>query len=99
MTSILYSVTLPIANALEDAYKIDHSVMVLIPIVYLLMHPLLTFVVSVIIRKYGVAKNNFLGGILLILGAGIRVLVNKWFYVLIIGSVFAGAGRPIILNA
>lgn len=51
------------------------------------------------IGKYGLATNLFLGGVLLILGSGIRVFINDWFYVMIIGSIFAGGARPIILNA
>lgn len=40
------------------------------------MHPLLTFLVTGFINKYGLYISQLTGGILLILGAGCRLLIN-----------------------
>lgn len=67
--------------------------------IYMLMHPLFTFVASSVIVNKGFAYSIRIGSAVTILGFAIRLLVNKSFYSVLVGQVFTGIGRPFILNA
>jgi cyanate permease len=99
IASVISTVTLPISVWLESGYEVSHFTISMIPVIFLIMYPIFTFVSSELIMKKGVWVANFIGQILLILAALSRLLVNYNFYTVIIGSVFAGAARPLIINS
>lgn len=62
------------------------------------MHPIFTFPASYVIDTYGARVGITVGSLLCLLGLGIRLLVNQGFFIVIIGQIVAGIGRPFILN-
>ncbi|KAL4460444.1 hypothetical protein ABPG74_000195 [Tetrahymena malaccensis] len=96
--SLLFPICNPIVNVVKQLYGVDTSIVNLNSLLFLLMHPLFTFPANFIIDKYGVKISITLGCVLCMIGAWLRLLVNQNFYILIVGSIFCGIGRPFILN-
>jgi len=67
-------------------------------LLYLLMHPIFTFPANIVIEKFGVRKSIMLGSLFCLAGSWIRLLINESFYIVIVGSIVCGIGRPFILN-
>ena len=65
---------------------------------FILMHPIFTFPAAYIIDSKGVRAGIMLGSFLGILGVTLRLFVNKAFWLVILGQLLAGIGRPFILN-
>lgn len=64
----------------------------------MLMHPIFTFPAAYVIDSMGARAGIMLGSILGIVGVSIRLLVNQGFWLVIVGQVLAGIGRPFIMN-
>lgn len=62
------------------------------------MHPIFTFPAAYVIDTFGARAGIMLGSILGIIGVSVRLLVNSGFWVVIVGQVLAGIGRPFIMN-
>lgn len=67
-------------------------------LLYILMHPIFTFPAAYVIDTFGAKAGIMLGSVLGIVGVSIRLLVNSGFWLVIIGQVLAGIGRPFIMN-
>jgi fucose permease len=60
--------------------------------------PIVTFPANFLIEKYGMSSSTKVGLVLTIIGAWIRVYVNDYLPVIIIGNLFAAIGAPLIYN-
>lgn len=58
-----------------------------------------TFPSNYVIDFYGARKGILLGSFLTTIGMAIKLLINKSFYLVIVGQVFAAIGQPFLLNA
>jgi cyanate permease len=63
------------------------------------MYPICSYLASYLLIKIGLYKTNFIGVILMVFGAAIRLFINYNFNFLLIGTIFAGAAKPIIYNS
>ena len=62
------------------------------------MHPIFTFPASYVIDKNGTRISIIIGSLLILVGAGIRLLINHNFAFVLLGQVIAGTERPFIIN-
>lgn len=62
------------------------------------MHPIFTFPAAYVIDTMGTRAGIMLGSVLCIFGISLRLLVNSGFWLVIVGQVLAGIGRPFIMN-
>jgi FLVCR family feline leukemia virus subgroup C receptor-related protein len=62
------------------------------------MHPLFTFPAAYVIDSMGTRAGIMVGSILSIVGVSLRLLINQGFWLVLVGQVLAGMGRPFILN-
>ena len=68
-------------------------------LLFILMHPIFTFPAAYVIDTYGTRLGIIVGSGLCLIGVGLRLLVNHGFFLVILGQVIAGIGRPFILNS
>ena len=62
------------------------------------MHPIFTFPAAYVIDSMGTNFGIKIGCILGIVGMSLRLLVNSGFWIVLIGQIIAGIGRPFIMN-
>jgi FLVCR family feline leukemia virus subgroup C receptor-related protein len=98
MTSIGMSTLNPIAAELELIYGYSAFAINLGGLAYILMHPLFTFPAAYVIDNKGVRAGIIVGSVLSLIGVCLRLLINQGFWIVILGQVLAGIGRPFILN-
>jgi FLVCR family feline leukemia virus subgroup C receptor-related protein len=67
-------------------------------LLYMLMHPIFTFPAAYVIDSKGARAGIILGSILGILGVTMRLFVNHGFWLVLVGQILAGIGRPFIMN-
>lgn len=98
MTSIGMNTLNPIATLLSEIYDEPAFFINLGGLLYILMHPFFTFPAAYVIDSKGVKAGIVVGSVLSLAGMCLRLLVNQGFWVVIVGQVLAGIGRPFILN-
>lgn len=98
MVSVVLNTLTPIAAYLTDIYDQDAVTVNLGSLLCVLMHPIFTFPAAFVIDTYGTRVGIMIGSILAIVGLSLRILINEWFFVVIVGQIVAGIGRPFILN-
>lgn len=98
MTSIGMNTLNPIATLLSEIYNEPVSIINLGGLLYILMHPFFTFPAAYVIDRKGVRSGIIVGSVLSLLGLSLRMLINNGFWIVIVGQVLAGIGRPFILN-
>ncbi|CAD8109988.1 unnamed protein product [Paramecium primaurelia] len=100
VNGVPYEICVPISSFMAEIYNVSLAVVATASTVFMVMHPILSFVAAQTISNYGWASATNLGVILTILGCAIKLLINQaGFTVLIIGQVLCGIGRPFILNS
>ena len=99
MTSVLMNTINPIASDVSIIYDQAPIVINLCGLLFILMHPLFTFPAAYVIDSKGIKAGILVGSILGIIGISLRLMVNvAGFWIVILGQVLAGIGRPFILN-
>jgi FLVCR family feline leukemia virus subgroup C receptor-related protein len=64
----------------------------------MLMHPIFTFPAAYVIDSHGARTGIIVGSVLGTIGVSMRLLVNQGFWLVLVGQVLAGIGRPFIMN-
>lgn len=62
------------------------------------MHPIFTFPAAYVIDTMGTKAGIMVGSVLGLVGASLRLMVNSGFWLVLVGQLLAGIGRPFILN-
>jgi cyanate permease len=62
------------------------------------MYPFFSYVASYLLIKFGLYKTNTIGVLMMTLGAAFRVFLNHNFNFYLVGTLLAGAAKPIIFN-
>jgi FLVCR family feline leukemia virus subgroup C receptor-related protein len=96
--SVMLSTLNPIASFLCTIYGQTSVIVNLGGLLFTLMYPIFTFPASYVIDTFGTKTGITIGATLVILGAGMRALINNHFSFVIAGQIIAGIGRPFILN-
>jgi FLVCR family feline leukemia virus subgroup C receptor-related protein len=96
--SVLLNTLNPIASFLCIIYDQTSLVVNSGGLLFTLMHPIFTFPASYVIDTFGTRTGITVGATLVLIGAGMRGLVNYNFLFVIAGQIIAGIGRPFILN-
>ncbi|CAD8138414.1 unnamed protein product [Paramecium pentaurelia] len=88
-----------ISNELIEIYDTSETLVTMASTSYMIMHPILSIPCSQFIVNYGWATSSKIGVILTILGSLVKLFVNYTdFYMIVIGQILIGAGKPFILN-
>lgn len=88
----------PIGPYVQDLYEITPSKVTLPPLVFMLVSPPTMLPVNYISDRYGIRIGTMIGGFMIILGTGIKCLINTNYNYTIIGSIFGGIGNSFICN-
>ncbi|KAL4439315.1 hypothetical protein ABPG74_016978 [Tetrahymena malaccensis] len=98
--NLIVQTTTPIVNILHTIYP-DYSkqVISLCALVFYVSHPPMAFVSNYIIEQKGLKFGITFGAILMIIGTGLRCLVNQGFYFVIIGQFINAVGNCFITNS
>ncbi|CAK64992.1 unnamed protein product (macronuclear) [Paramecium tetraurelia] len=100
VNGVPYEICVPISSFTAHIYNVTLALVATASTVFMVMHPILSFVAAQTISNYGWASATNLGVILTIAGCAIKLLINQaGFLVLLIGQVLCGIGRPFILNS
>ncbi|CAD8060431.1 unnamed protein product [Paramecium primaurelia] len=99
INGIAYQTFIPNAKQFIELYDVSEQIITLSGTIFLIMQPLFTFFASSFIVKKGFALSLNFGVLLTIVGYGIRLLINKFsFSIVILGQACLGISRPFILN-
>ncbi|KRX05105.1 Major facilitator superfamily domain, general substrate transporter [Pseudocohnilembus persalinus] len=85
----------PVANQIKNIYNIQSSSVTLPALLFMVVSPPAMIIANFITDKFGTT----VGGLLLIIGTGLKCLVNKGFIFVYIGSCVNGAANNLILNS
>jgi FLVCR family feline leukemia virus subgroup C receptor-related protein len=88
----------PIATLLSEIYGYSTFTINLGGLLYILMHPFFTFPAAYVIDSKGVRAGIIVGSVLSLTGICLRLLINEGFWIVLVGQILAGIGRPFILN-
>lgn len=99
MIGIAWTVVTPISLTIAKVYHQPPSLIVLVPMTFMITYILFTFPSNWTVDVHGIRTSVTLGIILTAIGTGIRSLVNVNFVFLFVGQILCGIGQPFMLNA
>ena len=88
----------PIVEELSEAYGVTKTLVKLTALVFMVSHPLFTMLANWVVESLGLKIGLNIGSTLVIVGLGLRILVNYSFWWMILGSVVCSAGNVFVLN-
>ena len=97
--TIQSSVFSVIAASLVEMYDIQPITASMSSYLYLVTMPFVTPLANYVIDKYGMSTSVKIGICFTVFGSWLKVGVNEYFEIVLIGTIFISMGGPFIINA